>query len=49
MIATSKIVPTLSGKVVRWVDDNHFIIKTKGREVLCQKDEKYWTFSSEED
>ena len=39
--ATSMLVPTLHGKILRWIDDDQFIVLCKGREVLGTKE--YWS------
>lgn len=43
--AYSTLCPTLYGKIVRWIDDVHFIALCKGREVLGHRD--YWRIVNE--
>lgn len=40
MQATSKLIPALSGQIVRWIDSDHFIIRFAGYNILAYK--AYW-------
>jgi hypothetical protein len=40
MIAHSDLVPGLHGRIIRFIDEDHFIILVDGKEILCNKN--YW-------
>lgn len=40
MVACSLLVSNLSGTIIKWLDDEHFLISCQGKEILCHKD--FW-------
>lgn len=46
-VAHSKLCPKLHGKILRWVDDEQFIILCQGREIIGHK--QYWRVMNEAD
>lgn len=40
MIARSKLIPRMCGPILRWIDDEQFIVLYRGREILGHRD--YW-------
>ena len=43
--ASSNLVPSLFGKVIRWIDDFQFVVCCNGREILGDK--RYWRITSD--
>lgn len=44
-IARSKINPDLSSPILRWLDDNQFMIVLEGKEIVCHT--RYWSVHDE--
>lgn len=44
--ASSKLCPRLYGEIVRWIDNEHFIVRCGGREMIGNK--AYWRVGDEE-
>lgn len=46
-VAYSKLCTKLHGKILRWLDDNQFIVLCQGHEIIGHK--QYWSVTNEAD